>query len=442
MYFRRNIDFELLKWKEKKVRKPLLLRGARQVGKSSSVREFAKQFDSYIEVNFESDKDVHTFFDGNIIPKDICENLEIFYKKPIGVGKTLIFFDEIQVCKNAIGALRFFHEQMPDLHIIAAGSLLEFVLKDLPSFGVGRIRSMYLYPFSFNEFLNALGETHLLKLLDNSSVDKPILTPFHQQLLKLFKKFILLGGMPDVVSAFAQGESILECITRMDDLLESYKDDFSKYSKRISVSLLNEVFNSVVNQAGGKFVYSKASISAPYAKIKDALTLLIKAGLVVPVTHSSANGLPIGAESNEKKQKMLLLDTGLFQRLLALDISEIMFADDFKSINRGGIAEQFVGLELIKKMSCYSRHRLYYWHREARNSNAEVDYLIQKGENIVPLEVKSGSKGSMQSMRLFMTEKKWKKGVRSSTENFSKLEDIDIYPLYAISGLLEKAESD
>ena len=436
MYFKRNIDIKLINWKNTSDRKPLLLRGARQVGKSSTVKELAKHFETFIEVNFDSHKEVHAFFDGNIIPKDICESLEIFYKTSITVGSTLIFFDEIQSCKNAINSLRFFYEQIPDLHIIAAGSLLEFSLSDIPSFGVGRIRSMYLYPFSFDEFLNAIGENKLISLLDKSNIANPLLTPFHTQLLKYFKKFTLLGGMPTVVSAFAQGVGILECINRMDDLIDSYKDDFSKYKKRVSISLLTEVFTSVVNQSGGKFVYSKASLSSKHFQIKEALLLLIKAGLVIPVTHTSANGLPLGAGSNYKKQKMILIDTGLFQRLLGLDISEILFSEEFDTINKGGIAEQFVGLELLKQMSCYRRHELYYWHREARNSNAEVDYLIQKGESIVPIEVKSGNSGSMQSMRLFMEEKRVSKGIRISTENFSQLNDIDIYPIYSSCRLL------
>jgi uncharacterized protein len=431
MYFRRNIDTELLNWKNTSDRRPLLLRGARQVGKSSSVREFAKHFETFIEVNFESHKEVHSFFDGNIIPKEICESLEIFYKTSITEGSTLIFFDEIQSCKNAINSLRFFYEQFPDLHIIAAGSLLEFTFAELPSFGVGRIRSMYLYPFSFDEFLNAVGENKLIGLLDKSNIANPLLTPFHTQLLKYFKKFILLGGMPSVVSAFAQGIGILECTNRLDDLIDSYKDDFSKYKKHVSISLLSEVFTSVVNQSGGKFVYSKASNSSKHFQIKEALLLLIKAGLVIPVTHTSAKGIPLGAGCNNKKQKMILIDTGLFQRLLGLDISEVMFSEEFNTINKGGIAEQFVGLELLKQMSPYRRHELYYWHREARNSNAEVDYLIQKGESIIPIEVKSGNSGSMQSIRLFMNEKGISKGIRISTENFSQLKDIDIYPIYS-----------
>lgn len=192
----------------------------------------------------------------------------------------------------------------------------------------------------------------------------------------------------------------------------------------------------MVHQAGGKFVFTKASQNLNTLQIKEALELLIMAGLAIPVTHTSANGIPLGAEVNLKKRKMLLLDTGLFQRLMKLDISELFFSNEFKLINKGGIAEQFIGLEIMKNSSCYQQTELFYWHREALNSNAVIDYIFQKHNEIIPLEVKSGTKGSMNSMFLFLEEKKAKFGCRLSLENFTEYKSIKVYQLYALANIL------
>ncbi|MFI3280814.1 MAG: DUF4143 domain-containing protein [Rikenellaceae bacterium] len=216
----------------------------------------------------------------------------------------------------------------------------------------------------------------------------------------------------------------------MDDLIISYRDDFSKYNKRVPESRISEVFDSVVMNSGKPFIYTGAA-NANTRQIKEALELLIKAGLVIPATHSSANGIPLGAEVNPKKRKMLLFDTGLFQRMLGLDLSELILSDDLEVVNKGAIAEIFVGLELQKSNSPYSKEELYFWKREVKNSNAEVDYVFQQGEEIIPLEVKAGTRGSMQSMHLFISEKYSEFGVRCSSENFSSFDKIKVIPLYA-----------
>jgi predicted AAA+ superfamily ATPase len=223
------------------------------------------------------------------------------------------------------------------------------------------------------------------------------------------------------------------CQRVLDDLITSFRTDFAKYKKRVPSSRIREVFEAIARQAGGKFVYKKASHNLNTGQIKEALELLIMAGLVIPVTHSSANGIPLGAETNLKKRIMLLLDTGIFQRLLKLNISDLLFSDEFSLVNKGGIAEQFLGLEILKNASCYDETELFYWHREALNSNAEVDFLIQKNNDIVPIEVRSGSKGSMNSMYLFLKEKNAKFGYRLSLENFTEYENIKVFPLYAYS---------
>lgn len=428
MYIRRKIDDELTTWKEENPGKPLLLRGARQVGKSTAVRHLGLKFDYFLEINFEELRTIHSLFEGDLDPFLICENLSIIFKTPIIPGKTLLFFDEIQACVPALSSLRFFYEKFPELHLIAAGSLLEFALSEIPSFGVGRIRSLFMYPLSFSEFLHACGEPGLAGVTDTA-----LLKPVHDRLLTWLKRFMVLGGMPEVVAHYAAHKDLNTSRQLLDDLLVSFRADFAKYRQHVPALRIAEVFDAVVRQSGGKFVYAKAATEANHKQVKQALDLLIMAGLVIPVTHTSANGLPLGAEVNPKKQKMLLLDTGLFLRILGLDIREILFQEDFDLINKGALAEQYCGLELLKAASPYRQDALYYWHREATNSNAEVDYVVQRGDQIVPIEVKSGRKGTMQSLRIFLNEKECPYGIRFSLEPYGTVENIQIWPLYAVS---------
>jgi predicted AAA+ superfamily ATPase len=436
-YYKRDIEDELIRWKNDTERQPLLIRGARQVGKSSVVRNFSKQFKSYLEINFEQDSELKSIFEGNLRPKSICEKLSILYETAIIPGETLLFFDEIQSCLPAISSLRFFYEQYPELHLIAAGSLLEFALAELPSYGVGRVSSLFLYPFSFAEFLRAANAELLRKTITEASPKEPLPEAIHTKALELYKQFLVLGGMPKVISSYFSGGDLLSCQRVLDGLISAYEDDFTKYKKRASPLLIRMVFRSVVEQNGQKFVYNKALPDANQIQVKEALELLTMAGLIIPVTHSAANGVPLGAEINPKMRKFIVFDSGIFQRILGLKLSDVLLKNDFESINKGALAELNVGLELIKSASCYQRQNLYYWHREAKSSNAEVDYIIQIGSQILPIEVKAGTKGSMQSLRIFMDLKHTEKGIRISQENFSTYQNIEVYPLYAVANLQE-----
>jgi len=436
MYLERDIDSELLRWKDEPDRKPLLIRGARQVGKSSSVRRLGESFDTFLEINFEEHRRVHAIFEGDLTPQTLCESLSIMFDTEIIPGRTLLFFDEIQACIPAISSLRFFYEKLPALHVIAAGSLLEFAISEIPSFGVGRIRSLFMYPMSFDEFLRGVGQEKLLNLKRRAGSQNQIPSPLHEKLLDLLKKFLVIGGMPEAVHKYASTRDLRKCQKVLDDLVDSYRTDFAKYREKTPAVRIREVFDAVVHQAGGKFVYAKASQNLNTQQVKEALELLIMAGLVIPVTHTSANGIPLGAEKNLKKRKMLLLDTGLFQRIMQLEIADVLLSNNLILVNRGGIAEQFVGLEILKNASCYQQTELFYWHREALNSSAEVDYLIQKHNSIIPLEVKSGTKGAMNSMFLFLKEKQAENGCRLSLENFSEYNNIKVYPLYAVANVM------
>jgi len=224
----------------------------------------------------------------------------------------------------------------------------------------------------------------------------------------------------------------------LNELVLTYNDDFAKYKKRVPSSRLKEVFLSIMEQTGNKFVYSRAVENAKHESIKMAVELLIMAGLAYPVTHSSANGIPLAAELNHKHQKIIAFDTGIMQQMLKLDISKLLLGETLQQINKGSIAEMFAGLEIVKNMPCYAPAQLFYWQREQRGSLAEVDYLIENGANILPVEVKAGTRGAMQSLYQFMAEKGVKKGVRTSLENFGKIDTVEIYPIYAISNVLHQ----
>jgi uncharacterized protein len=439
MYIDRLIDSELTLWKNEENRKPLLIRGARQVGKSSSIRQLATQFKYFIEINLEEDAKIKTIFQNSLDPNEICEQLSIYTNTPIIEGETLLFIDEIQACTEAISSLRYFYEKKRKLHVIAAGSLLEFALAKVPSFAVGRVRSIFLFPFSFEEFLLAMGEKQLTQLVKKSNSKTPIPELFHEKLIKLLKLHIIIGGMPEAISAYVVKKDLLEVQKVQNDLIISLQDDFIKYDKNIEINRIFEVFNSVVNQVGSKYTYSYPNATLSNIQIKNILDLLTMAGLIYPVTHTAANGIPLGAEVNIKKRKYLFFDTGLFQRILGLDISSLLIEQDFKTINNGNIAELYVGLELLKNKSPYEKSALFYWQRESRNSQAEVDYIVQRHNSILPIEVKAGTKGSMQSLYLFLDEKDLKSGIRTSLENFSEIDKVKIIPLYAI-GVIDTIE--
>ena len=433
-YFNRLVDKELLEWRNSDRNKPILLRGARQIGKSSAVQNLAKKFDHFLEINFEEESVAREMFENsNLTPQLLCEKLYSVYDIPIIPGKTLVFFDEIQACIPAISSLRFFYEKMPELHVIAAGSLLEFALEEIPSFGVGRIRSLFMYPFSFAEFLEANGNFGLLEAIKCANPENPIDETVHKRALYFLKLFMLTGGMPAAVAKYVINRDLRKCQQILDDLIISLRDDFSKYRKRIETVQITAAFDSVLRQMGNKFVYADKEQIYSAFQMKNAVELLIMAGLVIPVMHTSANGLPLGAEINPKFRKLMLIDTGIFQRLLGLQLSDILLNDDFDAINKGGIAEMFAGLELLKSSSYYQQTRLFYWQREEKNARAEVDFVVQKDMEIVPIEVKSGKQGKMQSMHLFIKEKKSEYGIRTSLENFAEYDKIKVIPFYALA---------
>lgn len=444
-YYPRSIDKYLLDWKNELRHKPLLLRGARQVGKSSAIRQLGKTFKYLVEVNFERDREIASVFTGNLRPKEITARLSAFYGTPIVPGETLLFLDEIQACSEAIHSLWFFCEDYPELHVIAAGSLLEFALKKMTSFGVGRVRSLFLYPMSFDEFLVATGHESWIQIKQNASPQNPVFEALHGKLVEAFRNYLMIGGMPEAVNVWIETGDYLKCQQIQDDIMLTYEADFSKYEEKVDPVLLRQTLHSVALQIGNKFVYSQVQGNYRSEKIKDALELLIDAGLIRPTLHTAANGIPLGAEINPKFVKYIFLDSGLLLRLLGLENTSgqsemsklILVGTASDLVNKGHITEMVAGLELLKYSTPTQRHDLYYWQNLSRGAQAEVDYILVKNAKVVPVEVKAGTTGSMKSMYQFMSDKQLAYGIRTSLENFGALEKIDIIPLYALSTIFQ-----
>lgn len=442
-YFKRHIDKYLEDWKISSNRKPLLVRGARQVGKSSAVRHLGEGFKYFIEINLERQGNIKALFGDNLDIKKLCSQLSAIYNTPIIPGETLLFIDEIQESQRAISSLRYFYEDYPELHVVAAGSLLEFTLKELPSFGVGRIRSMYMYPFSFDEFLEAQGLSMQVEYKrDEANCEHPLPMPLHVEMISQLRSFYLVGGMPEAVRIWVDTNDYNECATVHNDILDTYLDDFKKYKTRISPLLLSQTLKSVALQAGEKFIYTQVSDNVNGTTVKEALALLTLAGLIAPVTHTAANGIPLGAEINPKFRKYLFLDIGLMQSLLGIQPADILIANETDFINKGGLSEMFAGLELIKYADYLKKTELYYWQRMERNAQAEVDYVISRKGKIYPIEVKANYSGSMQSMYKFLELKGCEYGIRTSLEPFSSYEKVKVIPLYALSNIERSISPD
>lgn len=418
---------DLEAWRNDKYRKPLLIRGCRQVGKSWLIREFGKQFDSFIEINFEKNKLIHQYFSADLTIDTLLEKLSIITQIKIEPGKTLLFFDEIQMCEGALQSLRYFKEDKPEIHIIAAGSLLDFALNK-HGIAVGRVQFMQLYPLSFAEYLTVMGLQPLREFLFKQENDSVI----SQQLMEHLKNYMWLGGMPAVIDAWLAERSPVLCQRIQDEIIESYQIDFHKYAKQHEIPYVTKVFEAIPAHLGGKFIYSHIDEHARTDSIKNALNLLETAGIAMYCYHTSAQNPPLGAMRNDKQFKVYYFDIGIAQRLLGLDIKQWSL-NPLRLSNQGEIAEQFVAQEMAAYSNFNKKYDLYYWHREAKSSNAEVDFITLKNGEIIPVEVKSAVKGSLKSLHLFLeSHPNTKFGLKISLGQFSTHGNLVEIPLYGL----------
>ena len=431
---KRLLETQLIDWINSQRRKPLILRGARQVGKTWLVENvLAKEFDNFVKIDLEKRGDLHTHFAGTLDPQTILSYLELTAGRIIP-GKTLLFLDEIQACPRAITALRYFYEDMPELHVIAAGSLLEFAFGEI-SIPVGRVQYLHMYPMTFYEYLIAMGKTPMAErsLAPPDSVPEPA----QQMILDELRNFFFVGGMPECVKTWRDSGSLVETFKVQSEVIESYRDDFSKYKPQVNPACLDAVFLNVAKSVGEQLKYTRLNDGHTGHTNHKAFDLLVKAKVIHKIPACNPSGLPLGATANQKKFKASMLDIGLMQRICQTPVELELQQENLLSMYRGKLAEQFVAQELL----AWHGPELFYWARDARGSNAEIDYLVVCDGKIYPVEVKSGAGGSLRSLHLML--KKYPncpKGLVLYSGAYKNLSEqkLEFLPLYSVAAICNK----
>lgn len=421
---KRKLSEELNIWLKEKNHKPLILRGARQTGKTYIVRQLAETSGrQLIELNFERNPEYGELFDTNR-PDVILQNLELMLGVKIDFEKSILFLDEIQACAFILSKLRWFYEDCPALPVIAAGSLLEFALDEYEdSMPVGRVTYRYLHPFSFTEFLWAMGEGRLASHLLTVREDLQLPNVLHEKYLEYYRQYILIGGMPEAVKKWKEKSDVRECIRLQKDLLTSFQDDFNKYRNRVPAEVLRKTMLSIPAQLGGKFVYNTVDRDQRQPVIKKAIELLEKAGLCKRVYATSGNGVPLGAEKYDRIFKNIFLDSGLAMNVLGIRPVNAVQLNDILWANNGAMAEQICG-QLMLSLHSHDDDELFYW-QQSGSGTGEINYLTQKNDHVLPIEVKAGKSGSMKSLHAFMEKKKLTSAVRFDL-NPPSIQNVDV----------------
>lgn len=424
---KRFLDQKLTDWKVSSRRKPLILRGARQVGKTYSLKQLGQvHFKSMVLVDLERNPNLHSVFEKNLEPVRICSDIEVLLGQRIVPGETLLFFDEIQTCPRAIMALRYFYEEMPDLHVVAAGSLLEFALQDI-SFPVGRVHFLQVYPLSFPEYLYAGGHEQAASLL----LQPPhrVSDALHQFLCDQLRRFLFVGGLPASISAYMETGSMQAAIEVQRDICETYRLDFGKYAPRADKTCLNAVLDSIAQNVGQQVKYTRLSDGYTGPTLKKAFDLLCLANVVTKVPCAAPAGTPLGASTSNKVFKAIVSDCGIMNLLNHMPFDVELGKKSLLDIYRGALAEQYVGQETL-----HAQHgTLTYWSRAAKSSTAEVDYLVRVGQDTLPVEVKSGPSGKLRSLHLFLkTYDQCPQGLVLSDQPYAEMKEarVTFVPLY------------
>ena len=433
---KRLIDYDLKQWVTSARRKPLLLRGARQVGKTHAVRELGKIFDNFVEINFEFAKDAHVYFEDELDPQKIIDSLSLLKEQPIVPGKTLLFFDEIQEMPRVLTSLRYFYEMMPELHVVAAGSLLDFTIEAI-GIPVGRVMSLYMYPMTFIEFLHAIDKTLLIEEILKHPLEVKMSEPIHKRLLEHVSHYLAIGGMPEAVECWKETKLPNECALVHNTIVDSYRQDFGTYSKKFQIKYVDLIFNSVPKQLGERFKYSEVEGGYRKRDLAPCLELLSAAGVIHKVHHTDANGIPLGAEVNLEYFKVVLMDVAIAQTILGIQLAPWFLYPLRELVNQGYIVEAFVGQEILGYSSSLKKGNLYYWLNPSRTGQAEVDYVVQDFEQVIPIEVKSGDGKTLASLHTFLESHPSPYGIRFSSQNYSNYNKVHSYPLYAIAKSLQ-----
>jgi len=394
---KRLIESTLSEWKNNSRRKPLIVRGARQVGKTYTITGFGRtNFNNYVVIDFERDPKFRNIFENDLQPSRIINELELATAQRIVPGDTLVFFDEVQECPKALVALRYFYEEMPGLHIIAAGSLLEFAMGEI-SFPVGRVQFAEIYPLNFLEFQMALKNERAVEYLSGSP--KELSEASHQFLLNQLKDYFFVGGMPEAVKTFLESKSINRAIEVQGEICNSLKQDFAKYNPHVDKLCLTEIFSSLAKNVGKQTKYASLSEYFSNPTIKKAYQTLVQAKLIQKINSVNPQGFPLSIMTS-KVFKSSILDIGIMNYLCGIYKTDEYFKNDLLGIYRGAMAEQFVGQE----MAANQNNELFYWSRQAKSSTAEVDFVISVNDLIIPVEVKSAKSGRLRSLHQYMKD--------------------------------------
>lgn len=446
MLFRHSLS-DLVAWARATERKPLIIRGARQVGKSTLVAMLAEAMGfNCVTVNLERRPELAELFKSND-PIRIIQLISLQLNQTISPNKTIFFLDEIQATPEVLASLRYFYEELPELHVLCAGSLLEFALEELTfSMPVGRIEYLYLGPMTFEEFLIAFGKQGLVDFLGQYHLNDEIPTPLHQKLFELLKIFSITGGMPASIQSYVLHQDFMAVEKIKRSILDTYQDDFSKYGSKQSSFMLRSVFEKIPRLVAQQIKYSQINPNEKSAVISNNIRLLAMAKIITIIYHSAANGVPLGAQINEKIFKLILLDAGLLTTQLGLSFLDLHDCVELNLVHNGMLAEQIIGQHLLYMRPYFEPPHLYYWRREMKSSQAEIDYVITHRQQVIPIEVKSGKTGTLKSMHIFMEEKGVSLGVKfssqlpSSTHNAQgqKILSLPLYMVGQLQRLLEE----
>ena len=404
-------------WMNRATRKPLIIRGARQVGKTTLVRLACEEMGvELIELNMEDPQDFSALLSQNDPHKVFQAILFGQQKYNLDPEKQLFFFDEAQACPELIPFLRYCYERAPEYRVILTGSLLEFVLQaDNYSFPVGRVEFLYLGPMTFEEFLSGTGNEGAVEQLQKVSVENPFNEAIHNIFLKHLRNYLIIGGMPDVINSYRETQSYLEAERTKQSIITTYQADFHKYSRNADIPLLNNILATIPAQLGNKVMYSKLAPGIKSEKVKRVLELLELAKIIQRCYHSHGNGLPLASQQKSNHFKLIFLDVGLVQSMLGISLAEIETTPEINEIAKGAMAEQFVGQHLMVDKPMFEAPTIHYWEKQEKHSTAEVDFLMPWHQSVLPVEVKSGHKGHMKSLQQFLQEKNNDKAMRFSS---------------------------
>ncbi len=422
---------ELKKWKSRKNRKPMILEGARQVGKTWLMKEFgATKFEDVAYINFDSNSQMRELFAGDLAVERIITGLELYVGKKIKAEKTLLIFDEVQEVPRALSSLKYFCEDAPEYHIVCAGSLLGIALHEGTSFPVGKVDFMKLYPLSFKEFLLATGKERFVRALE--AHDFGLITSFKQTYIEALKQYYYIGGMPEVVAAFAENSDFNEVREIQQRILNAYEQDFSKHAPNNIVPKIRMVWNNIPSQLAKenrKFIYGLIREGARAKDFETAIMWLTDCGLVHQVYRVTSPGLPLKAYADMKAFKLFLLDVGLLSCMTGLRQKTLLEGGEVFKEFKGALTEQYVMQELAVEKDI----GVYYYTNE--RSSAEVDFLVDDGEDIIPVEVKAETNLMAKSLKYYTEKYSPRVSVRSSMADYREESRLLNLPLYAISEL-------